>query len=438
MYCNCSNKNNYEVISLCDIKKFTKKHGPFNNSAWTQISIADVLMLHYTKYYIEKIEKIYVDVSITHTKIIETPISPSINSEGMKLTGKKLLIDGFICSKIVYTSLTKEQTVYTANFTVPFCTYVVIEETADPFNDKYCIKACIEDVFLSLIDCKTVFQNITLFLLAEKKSITCPTLRSPQEDCTINLPPAKNTIIIKNKDNTQQVATAEFNTGTMIVVTTSSGVIPDPTATNHAIYFGLTLNKLTTKRITTGFISNNKDGNNFKLDLNGSDFSIGDILKLEALIPSSITITDFPTSGITYTLKESKEFFEITSQGFKRYFPNIITVKNSDNSDILSIELNNSRFTVNYLNNIANASTFTFLQNSSTGAEKFNRTVTSTNQSYPFYFALDGQSFADGDTITLSWTGGTKVFISNFNSQSNYQVPNSPSMFTIQNNKLSP
>ncbi|WP_170272180.1 putative mucin/carbohydrate-binding domain-containing protein [Clostridium tarantellae] len=384
MYCNCSNKENYEVIALCDIKKFADKNGPFNNKAWVQISVSDLLMLDCNKLAIEKIEKIYINVSIANTKIIETPVSSNPNSEGMTLTGKKLLIDGFICSKIVYTSLTKEQSVYTSKFTVPFCTYIVIEPNADVFNDKYCIKTCIEDVFLSLADCKTIFQNVTLFLVAEKVSITCPSVQPAKEDCTIInvIPPVPpdpepdsceepqipegetasiiNVVRVKDSNVRNTISEIYFHTNTKQIKVTSNSNLStsDNTYPNNA-YFLFKLRDCNNNIKKKALIKSKEDASNFKMALENTDFKYGDFIEVELLLGRTAEIADFPSSpqieilGRTAEIGDLiKNFYKINYNGLTAYtpnppitfpiLPNVININsvNNSNNPIISMVFN--------------------------------------------------------------------------------------------------
>ncbi|MPQ42424.1 DUF3794 domain-containing protein [Clostridium tarantellae] len=343
MYCTCSNKNNYEIISLCDIKKFTEKNGPFNaNSAWTQISIADIFNLECDKHNIESIEKVYINVSITHTKIIETPKSPNINSEGMTLTGKKLLIDGYVCVKIVYTSLTKVQSIHTVKFNIPFCTYIVIEENADIFNDIYCIESCVEDVFLSLIDCRTIFQNITLFLFAHKETLNCPSPQPPKDNCTIQAgaqpiqaqpfqsqPESSiinesssiqysktpinpitnitaNLIEVKNEEDLT-ILTIELNNNKFI--TNYTGDITNRTL-EDSLYFSLLLEDKNGFVKTYNELKANEIADTFATNLNNISFEDGDKLLLSYIDNNKISIINniFNTE---YKLQDTMEEFII-------------------------------------------------------------------------------------------------------------------------------
>ncbi|MPQ44248.1 DUF3794 domain-containing protein [Clostridium tarantellae] len=431
MYCNCSNKNNYEVISLCDIKNFSHKNGPFNNKAWSQISITDILILDCKKPNIEKIEKIYVDIKITSNKIIETPVSPVPNSEGMTLTGKKLLIDGFICVKIIYTSLTKEQSVYSSNFTVPFCTYIILERNVDPFNDKYCIKTCIEDVFLSLIDCKTIFQNITLFLLAEKTSLTCANPQPPKENCTItNIPPPPpppNTLInniILNDLNDDAVITITFDNVDMRIVVNSTGRTTDPAGGNAYFKFTLLQSDGITEKITKS-IGGNESGMDFLNNISNTNFQEGDIVNLQSQSPDKVIITNFPDSSTPrYVLSKNQISFKITQNKLNYYIPNEIIFFNNNN-DIAKISFNttNNTLTVTSTNNQfsdpKNRSMILLKlrDGNNLNTIKFHSLIPSNTNANKFVMDLNNTGFNLNDVIEITTYSPRTAKITNFSAQ---------------------
>lgn len=130
------------------------------------------------------------------------------NAEGTCLSGRKLIIDGMLKQKVVYTALVAAQTVHSVCRVFPFSAYiipyasfvgltytenlVVLEDPAagcttitvngfpyDPsvplevdLCEEFDVNACIEDIFAYDIDERNIFKNITLFLSA-KPARTC-------------------------------------------------------------------------------------------------------------------------------------------------------------------------------------------------------------------------------------------------------------------------
>lgn len=179
MFCNCVKDQNYQVIGLCDVSKA----GPFAaGESWTQISIPEVVTIPCEKPDVESVDKVFINAKIVYKKIIVTPPVPADsatlpvpveNREGTKLTGRKLLVEGVLCQKIVYTADVCEQSVHAANFNVPFSTFIVLPPEVDPDIDEFCVEPCIEDVYAKVINGRKVFKNVTLFLRAKKIELVC-------------------------------------------------------------------------------------------------------------------------------------------------------------------------------------------------------------------------------------------------------------------------
>ena len=130
------------------------------------------------------------------------------NEEGTCLSGRKLIIEGTLKQKVVYTGLVPSQSVHSVHNEVPFTAYIIpyakfegldyqenITVIADPAGDpcdtivingwaydpanppvvdlceEFCVNAYVEDIFAHATDCRTVFKNITLFLLAKPSAI---------------------------------------------------------------------------------------------------------------------------------------------------------------------------------------------------------------------------------------------------------------------------
>ena len=130
----------------------------------------------------------------------------SNNEEGTCLTGRKLVIEGFLNQKVVYTGNVDVQSVHSAHYAVPFSAFIVVyakfdgldyisnvtintivngvvtpvtisgialpcsEEVPDLTPDlceEFCVDAYIEDVFAIALDPRTIFKNVTLFFLAK-------------------------------------------------------------------------------------------------------------------------------------------------------------------------------------------------------------------------------------------------------------------------------
>lgn len=167
MLCKCTNDFKYKVVGLCE-NISCKDISTDGKTNWTEFTVPEVLVIPHPKPAIESIDKIYIKAEIKTLKVIQTPISPDPNSEGLMLTGRKLIVDGYLCQNIMYTADNCEQTVHLANFKIPFSTYIVLPKNTN-ITDKFEVTACVEDVYATLLNSRTIFKNVTLFLQAIKK-----------------------------------------------------------------------------------------------------------------------------------------------------------------------------------------------------------------------------------------------------------------------------
>ncbi|MGL4913857.1 MAG: DUF3794 domain-containing protein [Romboutsia sp.] len=204
---------------------------------WTEISVPEILKVPDKKPDIEHIDQVHAKAEITSVKLIETPyhfesvtydlaklddkgvpvLDPSgnvvpletdvlfylsplqtiPNEEGTCLTGRKLIVEGNLIQKIVYTAEVAVQSVHSAHYEIPFSAFIIpytkvdgdpksytVIDPTDPTKTKVivgykadelvidlcedlCVDAFIEDVYITAMDCRTMFKNVTLFLRAK-------------------------------------------------------------------------------------------------------------------------------------------------------------------------------------------------------------------------------------------------------------------------------
>ncbi|MCX7951755.1 MAG: DUF3794 domain-containing protein [Clostridiales bacterium] len=129
-----------------------------------QLSVNEILSIPKQKPNAEDILNTIVDVNINSTQVIKTTKGTSV--EGQILTGYKLIVEGSLHQKIEYISNEPSQTVHTAEFEVPFSSFIILPPNYiehSPTN----VVAYIEDIYVKLLDRRTIFKNITLRLEAE-------------------------------------------------------------------------------------------------------------------------------------------------------------------------------------------------------------------------------------------------------------------------------
>ncbi|QHE54121.1 SPOCS domain-containing protein [Pontibacillus sp. HMF3514] len=124
-----------------------------------QISVDENLTIPPQKPDAEDLLDVSVDVEITSTIIIKTPIGTSF--EGQRLTGWKLIVEGKLKQIITYIADVPQQTVHSAHFDVPFSTFLVLPENYQPCQEVH-VAGFVEDVYSLLLDPRTIFKNVTL------------------------------------------------------------------------------------------------------------------------------------------------------------------------------------------------------------------------------------------------------------------------------------
>lgn len=133
------------------------------NDTWVELSIPEILEIPCKKPDAEEILSVASKVEIISQKIIETPAGT--NKERFSITGKKLIVEGVLKQVIMYTAKNKEQSVHTSHFDIPFSAYIVLRNDI-PFSTKYKVCACIEDIFICLLNEREFFKNVTLIIKA--------------------------------------------------------------------------------------------------------------------------------------------------------------------------------------------------------------------------------------------------------------------------------
>ena len=125
---------------------------------WKQMHISESLQIPDQKPDVEQINSVDVSVNILRAEVIKTPRSyddtgatpvAQPNLEGRLLSGRKLIIEGQLCQKIVYTAL----------------------ESTQPLHSD--VNACVEDVTASVLDQRNILKQVTLMLYAVPTRATC-------------------------------------------------------------------------------------------------------------------------------------------------------------------------------------------------------------------------------------------------------------------------
>lgn len=172
--CDCEDEQLIIIKGVCTQEKLRGMITTDEEITWTQIFIPEILCVPAQKPDIEQIMSITSIPEIFSQRVVKTPVSgavvggafvPAENQEGTILTGRKLVVEGLLKQKIIYTAAVKQQSVHSSHFDVPFSAFIILPYNT-PLTQKYKLEACIEDIFVCRITARQVFKNITLFLKA--------------------------------------------------------------------------------------------------------------------------------------------------------------------------------------------------------------------------------------------------------------------------------
>ncbi|MGX4601788.1 DUF3794 domain-containing protein [Faecalimicrobium sp. JNUCC 81] len=170
-----------DISGMCDPKDVTTVIS--ENPYWLQMSVTETLNIPTQKPDMEQINSVNVSVNIIRQEVIQVPESPTVNGEllpnleGKVSTGRKIIVEGELCQKVVYTANDPEQSVHSAHFYVPFSSYIVVPKTlnlsdnplatpVDSLNIQYQVNACIEDVIVNMVDERTILKQVTMLVYA--------------------------------------------------------------------------------------------------------------------------------------------------------------------------------------------------------------------------------------------------------------------------------
>lgn len=175
------NTENINIVGTYPSEKMsTVLTSPIDSYMWTEFFLTEVVDLPDFYPYIESIMEVRSCIDITYQKVIKTPIvsgyesadgtfiegSTIGNNECTNLTGKKLIIEGILNQKVIYTAV-DTLTVHTVNFSIPFSTFIIVGSDTS-LAQEFVIAPYIEDIFVSRLSDRSIFKNTTIFIKALK------------------------------------------------------------------------------------------------------------------------------------------------------------------------------------------------------------------------------------------------------------------------------
>lgn len=151
---------------------------PVSNQ-WVQFYVSKILDIPDQKPDIEGIVSVNSCVELISQRVVNTPVVTGYtqsngvfvpgedipNAEGTYLTGKKLIIEGLIRQKVIYTALVADQSLHSASFVIPFSTFIIVGAD-EALSQDFILYPYLEDVFACRLSERSVFSNNTLFIKA--------------------------------------------------------------------------------------------------------------------------------------------------------------------------------------------------------------------------------------------------------------------------------
>lgn len=151
---------------------------PVSNQ-WVQFFVPKILDIPARKPDIEGIVSVNSCIEIISKRVVNTPMVTGYtradgvyvpgeeipNGECTHLTGKKLIIEGVIHQKVIYTAMVADQSLHSASFMIPFSTFIIVEKDK-PLTQDFTVYPYLEDVFVCRLSERSIFSNNTLFIKA--------------------------------------------------------------------------------------------------------------------------------------------------------------------------------------------------------------------------------------------------------------------------------
>lgn len=167
--------NYIEISGVTPATSFPKYS---SNMPSNQICETDILCIPEQKPSIESILQVKVNVLVCSHEIICTCV------------GEKLVIEGVKHINIMYVADEPCQSVHSAHFDIPFCTFILLKEKNCEVVDIF---AAIEDIKIKQLDSRRFSLSLIIFICPEfkKKNNPCKTDPYPctnyyREDCENN------------------------------------------------------------------------------------------------------------------------------------------------------------------------------------------------------------------------------------------------------------
>ncbi|SHK09193.1 hypothetical protein SAMN02745163_03203 [Clostridium cavendishii DSM 21758] len=193
----CKGSNYFDIYGVADkqaVNYINKSMSLPNSNFFKEKVILVDAKVQAQKPDIGAIQSINLSVDILRKKIISTPGDDIVtNLEGVKSTGKKIIIEGALNLSIQYISMELRHEVYNFNYGEYFSTYIMLNNQVK-LEDNFSIIPYVESFMVSEIYPRKISACTNLFLVASRLSINDYDKEIEEDsDYEMDIPSSKNT-----------------------------------------------------------------------------------------------------------------------------------------------------------------------------------------------------------------------------------------------------
>ena len=135
--------------------------------SFKQLSLDKDFTIPSMKPNVEELDEVNVEIEIDNSYVVD--VIKSKSNEGQILSGKKLIVHGFMKVSVEYTALVVDQAIHSAHWTVPFSSFVMLP-IGYQNGQEVEVSSIIENVDADLIDCRKISLGLMILLVANIKN----------------------------------------------------------------------------------------------------------------------------------------------------------------------------------------------------------------------------------------------------------------------------
>ncbi|MGL5066529.1 MAG: DUF7507 domain-containing protein [Sarcina sp.] len=129
-------------------------------SSFKQMIINTDFCLPLLKPDVEELDDVMADIEIVDSYVVD--VMEEISNEGQILTGKKLIVHGYMNIAAKYTALVEDQSMHSGELVIPFSSFIMLPNVYE--NEKLEISAIIEDIQADLLCPRCIAIGVVLML----------------------------------------------------------------------------------------------------------------------------------------------------------------------------------------------------------------------------------------------------------------------------------